>query len=128
MQQGGGRLVGRDAELGRLEAWLRNPGELPSAVVIEGEPGAGKTALFRTVVQSARAQSYRVLEAIPAQPEVGLGYSGLMDLMGPAVGEVLPVLPPPQRDALLVALLMRPVGDAPPDRLAVGAATRHALE
>ena len=71
MQQGGGRLVGRDAELGRLEAWLRNLGELPSAVVIEGEPGAGKTALFRTVVQSARAQSYRVLEAIPAQPEVG---------------------------------------------------------
>lgn len=128
MAPGGEQLVGRDAELGQMEAWLSTVAELPTGVVIEGDPGAGKTALFRATVQLASTQTYRVLEAIPAQPEAGLGHSGLMDLMGPIVDEVLPSLPPPQRDALLVALLMRPVGGAPPNRLAVGAATRHALE
>ena len=121
------RLVGRDAELLALEAWLDDAQALPSTVIIEGDPGAGKTAVFRATVAAAKARSFRVLEAVPAEPEAGLANSGLIDLVGPVAPEALAKLPAPQAAALGVALLLRPVGDAPPDRLAVSVACRQVI-
>jgi hypothetical protein len=40
------RLVGRDDETGRLSAFLAGLAGGPSALVIEGEPGIGKTGRF----------------------------------------------------------------------------------
>ncbi|WP_431967243.1 BTAD domain-containing putative transcriptional regulator [Actinacidiphila sp. bgisy160] len=45
-----GRLVGRDAELGRLErAWRAALGGRPAALVVRGASGMGKTALMAAV-------------------------------------------------------------------------------
>ncbi|HEY6608942.1 MAG TPA: AAA family ATPase, partial [Candidatus Limnocylindria bacterium] len=122
------RLVGRDAELAVGVAWLDNPTDLPSTIIIEGDPGAGKTALFGAVVALARERSYRVLEAAPAEPEAGLAYATLLDLIGPVAGEAMAALSSPQRSALEVALLLKPAEDVPPDRLAIGVACRGAIE
>ena len=50
----GGALVGRDGELARLGGLLRDlPGGRGSALLIEGEPGIGKSALMRTAAAEA---------------------------------------------------------------------------
>src|SRR5689334_24870823 len=100
--RGGGRpprwvrmLIGRATELEAIDAFLRAPG----ALVLEGEIGVGKTALWREAV--ARAPM-RVLACRPAEAESSLAYAALGDLVG---DRELPPLPEPQRHALAVALL-----------------------
>jgi len=56
-------LVGREAELGAVETFLR--AERPCALAIVGEPGIGKTTLWQAAVEHARAQGARVLIARP---------------------------------------------------------------
>jgi MoxR-like ATPase len=49
-------------------------------LVLEGEPGIGKTALLRHAVEEARRRGYQVLEARPTSAESSLSFVGLMDL------------------------------------------------
>src|SRR5262249_24963861 len=89
-------IVGRAAELEAIDAFLASSG---GALLLEGELGVGKTALWREAV--ARC-SVRVLACRAAEAESALAYAALGDL----VGELgLPPLPEPQRHALAVALL-----------------------
>ena len=67
-----------------------------------GEAGIGKTVLWRTLVEQASAQGWRVLVAQPAEHEGLLGYSAIADLLGSAEAE-LAELPDPQREAIEVA-------------------------
>jgi predicted ATPase len=56
------RLIGRDDALATLEASLaRAGGSQPSAVVVEGEAGIGKTALLQHLVGAASGRGMRVL-------------------------------------------------------------------
>ena len=119
-------LIGREAELAELGRLLDGPQSGARALQLEGEAGAGKTALLREGVRVARAGSYLVLAARPVEIETKLSFAGLSDLFEPLLDDVLPELPEPQRRALEVALLLAP-GREQPDQRAVAAAFLSAL-
>jgi DNA-binding CsgD family transcriptional regulator len=98
------RLVGRDEELGSLVRLLDAPDELPAAAVVAGEAGIGKTALWLAAAEEAAARGYIVLSCRPSEAEARFSFSGLADLLGEQVAEVLPELAGPQRSALETAL------------------------
>ena len=120
-------VIGRDAELALTEDFLDALATGPSGLVIEGEAGAGKTTLWLAAVEEARERGYRVLETRPAEAEAGLPFAGLGDLVESTLDEVLDELPEPQAEALRVALLLAPPGDAPPDERAVAVAVLGVL-
>jgi DNA-binding CsgD family transcriptional regulator/tetratricopeptide (TPR) repeat protein len=96
-------LVGRDAEVAEIGAFLTATAGAPSALVIVGDVGIGKTAVWKHAVQAA-AGTYRVLSGRPACAEAPLAFSALDDLFGGVLGEILPGLPEPRRRALEAAL------------------------
>jgi len=120
-------LVGRHAELATIEAFLARAGFGSRAIFLEGEAGIGKTRLWRGGVERAREHGCRVLSTRPGGSEVQLAFAGLADLLDGVAGEVLPELPPPQRHALGVALLLEEPGAGAPDDRAVAAAFLGAL-
>ena len=99
--------VGRDSEIASISAFLDVLGPEFGSVVIEGEIGVGKTVLWLEAVRAAKARSCRVLSCRPAEAEVDIAFAGLLDLLGPVADEAAAELPPPQRDALDIALLRR---------------------
>jgi DNA-binding CsgD family transcriptional regulator len=104
------RLVGRDEELGSLVRLLDAPDELPAAAVVVGEAGIGKTALWLAAAEEAAARGYIVLSCRPSEAEARFSFSGLADLLGEQVAEVLPELAGPQRSALETALGLSSTG------------------
>src|SRR5262249_12797642 len=77
--------------------------ERARGLVIEGAPGIGKTAVWRTLLGVARAEGYLVLECAGDAADARLTFVGLSDLFAEVVDEVLPRLPSPQPGALEVA-------------------------
>jgi DNA-binding CsgD family transcriptional regulator len=118
-------IVGRDEELAAIDRFLTRPH--PSALLIEGDAGIGKTILWREGVRRAEARGCRALVASPIESERQLPYSALGDLLGDASAEVLDQLPTPQRRALGVALLLDEPEATPPDRRAVAVAVLRAI-
>lgn len=100
---------------------------LPAAAVVEGEPGIGKTTVWRLGVESARDAGYRVLACAPAEAESALSFAALRDLVEPVLETILPRLPAPQRRALEVALLLSEPADRPPESAAIAAAFTGAV-
>src|SRR5688500_2472294 len=119
-------LIGRTEELGTVRALLSTPGDGPAVVMLEGEAGIGKTTLWEAAIAAERPER-RVLRARPAESEMALSFAGLSDLLGGALEEALSDLPPPQRRALEVALLLEPGGEEPAEPRAVAAGFRRAL-
>jgi DNA-binding CsgD family transcriptional regulator len=78
----GGRpdIVGREPERDRLAAFVDAVPNGARALVIRGEPGIGKTALWRLGVQQCEAAQYTVLTTRAAEEEMRLGLTGLVDL------------------------------------------------
>jgi DNA-binding CsgD family transcriptional regulator len=120
-------VVGREAELRRMAEVVGSSGPGLSAVVVEGEPGIGKTTLWREALRIAREQGSTVLSCRAASHETRLSFAGLADLVGPVLDDLRPSLPDPQRRALEVALLLLDPRGPPPDERAVGAALTTAL-
>lgn len=114
-----GGVIGRDRELATVTAFLDALPSGPSGLLLEGEAGIGKTTLWDAGVAAAAERSYVVLSSRPAESEATLSFAALGDLMDGVVGQVLPRLPPPQRRALEVALLMADPGNRPPEQRAV---------
>ena len=123
-------IVGRDAELGFLGAFLeRDPAaQGPSAIALEGEAGIGKSTLWHAAVEDARGRGLRVLVSRPAESERSLALAGLGDLFDGVLDDVLPELTAPQRRALEVALLVADPAGSPVDPRALGVAVRSALQ
>ncbi len=120
-----GGVLGRDAELGQIEAWLAagtgpGPAGAQFVLVLEGEPGIGKTTLWVEAVGRARAAGRQVLSCRPASSDAGLPHAGLADLLRGVPEEAFDRLPPPQRRALGVALLREEASGADLDPRAVG--------
>jgi len=112
-------LVGRDAELKRLEELVTTVREGGSAaLVVRGEPGVGKSALLEQLIASA--SRLRVVRAVGVEGEIDLPYAGLHQLCR-SMEDTIGGLPQPQSDALDVAFGLSS-GDAP-DRFIVGLAT-----
>jgi DNA-binding CsgD family transcriptional regulator len=113
---------GREVQLAALGEFLDRVPEGPSALVLEGEPGIGKTTLWSKALGEARRRSYRALAARPSQAEAVLPYAGLIELLDGVLDEMLPTLAPPQRRALEAAVLRaEPTGSAT-DQIAVSLA------
>src|ERR671934_2421879 len=119
-------LVGRERELAAIAEFLEADAAA-RAVVIEGDPGIGKTAVWEAAVSAASELGFRPLIARPAETESKLAFSGLTDLLGDALASALDELPGPQRRALEIALLLDDGGGARVDRRAVAAGLLNAL-
>ena len=119
-------IVGRDDELGVVHAFLDGASGVPTALLLEGEAGIGKSTLWLEGTEGARQRGFRVLLSRPAEAEQGLAYAGLGDLFEGVLDAVLPVLATPRRSALEVALLLEGGNTADPRTL--GVAVRSALD
>ena len=120
-------VVGRDAELTALRAFVESISVGAAALVLEGEAGMGKTTLWAAGVAFAEADAVVVLEARPAESEVALTFCALGDLLHPVLDEALPRLPEGQRRSLSRALVLGDDDGPPPDPHAVGIALLNAL-
>jgi DNA-binding CsgD family transcriptional regulator len=124
--EGGSRMsdavIGRDDELESIRTFVDSAADGPAMVLIEGEAGIGKSTVWREGVALGLECRQRVLIAKPAAIEVELSFAGIGDLFGEELEEVLITLPPPQRRALEIALLLVDAPGAPPDRRTIGAA------
>ena len=93
-------LVGRQRELGTLQGLLeavRSGGS--GTLVVDGEPGIGKSALLERLIGSA--SDFRVTRAVGVEREVDLPYASLHQLCRPMI-DTVDALPPRQRHALHV--------------------------
>ena len=114
-------VIGREAELARLECFVRGASS-GSAVLLIGGPGFGKTTLWEAAVGLARDQPARVLTARPSESASQLPFGGLIDLSDDLDSGALAGLPEPQRRALEVALMRAAPASEPaaPAVIAVG--------
>jgi DNA-binding CsgD family transcriptional regulator len=110
-----------------VAAFVDRVPDAPSVLVLEGEPGIGKSTLWLEGVERARAGGLRVLVSRPAEAEQALVHVGLGDLLEDALDEVLPTLAAPRRTALRVAMLSEDAQDDRVDHRAVALAVRDAL-
>jgi predicted ATPase len=120
-------VVGRDAELGSIDAFVDDVPRGPTALVLAGEAGIGKTILWEAGVEAARRRYGRVLTCRGVEAEAALSFSGLSQLLTPVLAETLESLAPPRRRALEVALLLVEPGEVGPDAHAIGLAVLDVL-
>lgn len=98
-------IWGREQELGLADSFLESTDHGPSLLVLEGEPGIGKTTLWQAMRSLACSRGRMVLTARPSEPEAKLAYGALGDLLVEVGEDELSNLPPPQHHALAAALL-----------------------
>ena len=111
-------LVGRQLEMAGVDRFLDLLSDGPAALVLEGEPGMGKTTVWRAAVDAARRRTSRVLVCRASESESTLSFLGLGDLLEGARDDALELLTEPQRVALELAL-WRSAGEDSPDRVSV---------
>src|ERR1700750_2776991 len=105
-RKGAAGLTGRRAECGVLDRLLDAVrGGESRALVVHGEPGAGKTALLEYL--AGRAADCRVARTAGFQSEMELAFAGLPQLCAPLLDR-LDGLPAPQRNALRITFGLRP--------------------
>ena len=114
-------VIGREAELAAVEAFLDGSTDGHAVLAIVGEPGIGKTTIWDEAVARARAGGATVLAARPAEPEARLSFAGLADLLAGFPEELYAAIPDVQREALEVALL-RTQARRPPGPRVLGTA------
>jgi DNA-binding CsgD family transcriptional regulator len=123
----GGSIIARQSELAALDDFLETAHDWPRALYFEGAAGIGKTRLWQEGLEHARSRGLLVLASRPGGAEVQLAFAGVADLLRDVLDDVLAELPPPQRRALAVALLVEDAGGSAPDDRAVAAALLGAL-
>ena len=117
-------LVGRSGELALISAFSGRARTCGEALLLFGEPGAGKTALLDAAADAAAEAGTLVLRAAGAEFEADLAFSGLHQALLPLLDE-FGQLSAAHRDALNIAL---GYGEGPPpDRLLVSTATLTVL-
>ena len=115
-------IIGRREELEAFDAFL---GVVPAggqALLLEGDPGIGKTALWQEADRLARERGFRVLTSRSTDSETQIAFATVGDVLAPVVEEALPELAPVQRRALETALLMREPHGPPPEVRLLGLA------
>ncbi len=112
-------IVGRTSEIASIASFLDDASDGPISLVLEGEPGIGKSVLWARAVEDAKLRDYRVMSCRPTGPDAQLSFVALGDLFSTDADPLLEALPDPQREAIEVALLRRrPSGGAPDPRAA----------
>jgi DNA-binding CsgD family transcriptional regulator len=98
-------VIGREPELAAGDRFLDALAAGPSALVLSGEAGIGKSVVWEELTTRAEERGYAVLAAQPAEAETKLSLAGLADLLANVADAIVPGLAAPQRRALEVALL-----------------------
>jgi DNA-binding CsgD family transcriptional regulator len=120
-------IVGRDAELASIMGFVGDISDGATALVLEGEAGMGKTTLWAAGIAEVEVRGRRVLQAVPAESETALSFSGLGDLLDPVLDEALALLTAGQRAALARAFVLEEIEGPLPDAHAAGVAFLNAL-
>ena len=128
MSTDGEQIVSRQAEERALAEFMDAVSHRPCALIIEGDPGIGKTTLWRDAVDRARQRGFRVLTSRAALAESVLAYTALADLLSAVDESVWADLPAPQQQGLEAALLLRRDDAEPTDPRAVAAAFVAVIE
>jgi DNA-binding CsgD family transcriptional regulator len=106
-------VVSRSREVGAVNDFLTSAQIHPSGLVVEGEPGIGKTSLWVAATERARDRGFRVLSAAVPHAESKLAYTALADLLRDVESSVLDELPEVQRVAVDRVLLRADADDGP---------------
>jgi hypothetical protein len=117
------KVVGRERELSLAEEFLNSASSRLSVLILEGEPGIGKTTVWWEVIRRAEATGFLVLSCRPALTEAKLSLAAVADLLEPVPQSILETRPDPQRRALDIALLRSDSAGATADRASAGEAT-----
>jgi DNA-binding CsgD family transcriptional regulator len=120
-------VIGRDAELHKVMELIHGLAAGPTALIMRGEPGIGKTTLWQAAMDYARRSSYTVLSSRPGAADAELAYVGLGDLLADVPEDVVTRLAGPQRRGLEVALLRADPGDGPFEQRALSSAVLNVL-
>jgi hypothetical protein len=94
-------LVGRGRDLAVVRSFVGQASVAGAGLVIEGDPGVGRTALLDAVATEAEAAGARVVRAAGVESEAGIGYAGLNLALQPLAGSIA-LLGRAYRDALRV--------------------------
>ncbi|MBN2621958.1 MAG: AAA family ATPase, partial [Acidimicrobiales bacterium] len=109
-------LVGRDREVRCIDELVASSGRGARFVVIRGETGIGKTALWHLALGRHRVAGHRVLATRPAEDAPGGALCGLADLFGRdarSAATLDPDLDRYERGRAVLATLRRQADEAP---------------
>jgi predicted ATPase len=120
-------VFGRDGELEAVERFLHDVPSGPSALLLEGSAGIGKTTVWQAATERGAARGYTTLCCRAAESEAKLVLAALADLLADLADDLLTRLPAPQRYALEIALLRRDAQGPPRDPRALATAVRSVL-
>jgi DNA-binding CsgD family transcriptional regulator len=115
-------LIGRTDELASILALVDDVAGRGATLVLQGEPGVGKSSLLGAAAEAADAAGHTVLHATGVESESALPYAGLHYLLTPLLSRV-GSLPAVQRRALLTALGLELAGPAEMFLVALAALT-----
>jgi DNA-binding CsgD family transcriptional regulator len=115
-------MASRPAEEQALGEFLAAAANAPSALVVDGEAGIGKTTLLLAGLARARDRRFRVLSARAVDAGSVVAYASLADLLTDVESGIWADLPAPQRIAIDRVLLREQAADAVTDQRAVAAA------
>jgi DNA-binding CsgD family transcriptional regulator/tetratricopeptide (TPR) repeat protein len=114
-------MASRPAEEQALGEFLAVSATEPSALVIDGEAGIGKTTLLSAGLVLARDRGFRVLSARAVDADSVLAYGSLADLLTGVEPSIWADLPAPQRIAIDRVVLRDRAADAVTDQRTVAA-------
>lgn len=97
----------------RVAGFLGSAASAPTALVIEGDAGIGKTTLWLRQLELAGERGFRVLTARVGQAESVMAFAALADLLGDVEDDCFASLPALQKLAL-DRVLLRAGNDGPP--------------
>ena len=100
-------LVGRAAELERIDALLERSTSTHPALLLRGDRGIGKTALLDAAAALASTRGLQIMRAFGSESETGLTFSALHQLIYPLRDRV-DRLAPQHRNALQRILNLTP--------------------
>ena len=110
-----------------VNAFLTSTSVGPSALLIEGEPGIGKTTLWLATVEQAKSRGFRILSTRASAAESVLAYTALADMLDDVDAATWTDLPGPQMLAI-DQVLLRTDNGAVTDQRAVAAAFLSVIE
>src|SRR5262245_26082363 len=89
-----GEIIGRREELLAIEAMLDALPIGGQALLLEGDAGIGKSALWQEGLRIARDRNVRRLTARAARAETQIAFATVGDVFGPVLADRLPQLVP----------------------------------
>jgi hypothetical protein len=115
-------MASRPSEEEALSEFLDSASSAPSALLVDGEAGIGKTTVWLAGLERARGRGFQLLSARAANAQPVLAYAPLADLLTGLDPDIWADLPDRQRIAVDRVLRREDAADAVTDQRAVAAA------